>query len=245
MDYNEREVLLHEYEQVLLGNKTAVSSYYFKFGENPAETYALMIIKFAVESYLGWDPFTFRDFYSKEISEQLKLEPLMKYIEYPPELDKTVDYFYLSAMIYPEVISFSPDTLILKTYKNILEGKLKKFPKEYLAGSRGMMRAGICLQYMLNNFLSFSTTKDIYEFFSKPEGLKKLKEYRLAPICAEMFDYPIDYLHESLPEDQKDEFYYHYYKFRMINSNFVHKQYKDKCRQIKSEKENLKEMIED
>lgn len=230
MDYNELTVLYHEYEQVLLGNKSSISTYYFKFGENPAQTYALGIIKFAVENYLKWDPFTFRDFYSKEISIQLKLEPLMKYIEFPPELDKTVDYYYLSAMIYPDIISFTPDTLILKTYKNILDGKLKKFPKEYLSGSRGMMRAGICLQYMLNNFMSFSTTKDIYEFFSKPDGIKALKEYRLAPICAEMFDYPIDYIHESLPESQKDEFYYHYYKFKMINSNYVHKLYKTKSK---------------
>ena len=217
MEYDESMILNYEYEQVLLGNKTSVTNYYFKFGESSPQHYALGIIKFAVENYLRWDPITFRDYFTKEVSEKLKLEPFMKYIEFPPELNKSQDYYYLAHLIYPNKVEFSEEALILRTYKDILEGKLKKFPKEYLSGSRGMLRAGICLQYMLNTYFAFPSTQAIYEHFASPDGMKDLKKYRLAPISSEMFNYPIDYVHESLPQDQRDEFWYHYYKFKMLN----------------------------
>ena len=38
----------------------------------------------------------------------------------------------------------------------------------------------------------------MYKFFSTTNGVKALKKYRLYAICTDIFDYPIDFLHESL-----------------------------------------------
>lgn len=211
-------VLLYEYEQILLGNKTGFAPYYFKYGDDTSQNYALYIIKFAVEHYLKWDPWDMKNHYNKEISEKMKLEPLMKYIEYPPELNKETDYYYLSSLLYPNIIRIDIKELVLRTYKNVLDGSLCKFPKEYLSGTKGMMRAGICFQYMLSKYFVFNSIKDMYKFFSEPSGLKALKEYRLSNICNEIYEHSIDYLHESLPKNQQDEYWYHYFRFKVFNN---------------------------
>ena len=151
------------------------------------------------------------------------LFPLMKYINFPPELNKESDYYYLSTLLYPNVIKIDIKQLVLRTYKDVLSGRLCKFPKEYLSGTEGMMRAGICLQYMLNQHYTFPTIKDMYKFFSEPAGSRALKEYRLNNICNEIYECPIDYLHEALPNVQKNEYWYHYYRFRVFNSQQIKK----------------------
>lgn len=218
-----KEVLLFEYEQILLGNKSGFSPYYFKYGNDTSQNYALYVIKFAVENYLGWDPEDMKNHFTKEVAIQMKLEPLMKYIEFPPELDKETDYYYLATFLYPNIIRIDIKELVLRTYKNVLSGKLCKFPKEYLSGTQGMMRAGICLQYMLNQNYTFHTIQDMYKFFSEPAGSRALKEFRLNNICNEIYEHPIDYLHESLPNAQKDEFWYHYYRFKVFNNQQIKK----------------------
>lgn len=222
-----KELLYYEYEQILIGNKTGFSPYYFKYGDNLSANYVYEIMKFAFEVYLKQSPEDIRDHFNKEISELMKLEPLMKYIDFPEELDKGSDYFYIAALLYPQQIKFNEKELILRTFNRVLNGSLKKFPKEYFAGTRGSMRAGICLQYMLNQHYTFENTQALYKFFAGPNGLKALKEYRLNSICNEMFDTPIDYLHDSLPTAQKDEWWYHYYKFIEYDKKMLKKEAKD------------------
>ena len=57
----------------------------------------------------------------------------------------------------------------------------------------------------------------MYKFFASTNGAKALKKYRLYAICSDIFDYPIVFLHEALAESQKNEFFYHYYKFNTTN----------------------------
>ena len=71
----------------------------------------------------------------------MKLDGLLRYIEFPAELDKHVDLFYIAHLLYPGRIKFDKKELILRTYKEVLDQKLYKFPKEYLSGSMGVIRA--------------------------------------------------------------------------------------------------------
>lgn len=231
----DEQTLFYEYEQILIGNKPSFAPYFFKYGENTSQHYALLIIKFAVEKYLKWDPFDMLNHFTKDIAIQMKLEPLMKYIEFPVEVDKEKDYYVLASMIYPYIIKIDTKELVLRTYKDVLNEKICKFPKEYLSGADGIIRAGICLQYMLNQYFSFKDTRELYSFFIDTKGIKALKEYRLNNISSEMFELPIDYLHESLPDFQKDEFWYHYYKFITMNKLYE-KQERKKEKASKNEK---------
>lgn len=230
----EKQVLLYEYEQILIGNKSGFSPYYFKHGDDTALNYTLYIIKFAVEEYLRWDPFDMKNHFDLKTLKKMKLEPLMRYITFPDELDKEKDLYYLASILYPDVIKIDVKELVLRIYKDVLSGDLCKFPKEYLSGTQGMLRAGICLQYMLNQYYTFQTTKDIYAFFAKPDGMKALKKYRLNNVCNEIYEFPVDFVHESLPDKQKDEFWYHYYRFKALNDKLQKIQ---KRKELKNKKE--------
>ena len=65
------------------------------------------------------------------------------------------------------------------------------------------------------NVVLIPTPFNIEEDYDKL--IKALKKYRLYAICTDIFDYPIDFLHEALSKNQKNEFYYHYYKFNITN----------------------------
>lgn len=234
------ETLFYEYEQILIGNKPSFSPYFFKYGENTSQHYALLIIKFAVEKYLGWDAKDMLNHFTKDIAIQMKLEPLMKYIDFPVEVNRDTDYYVLASMIYPYTIKIDTKELVLRTYKDVLKEKICKFPKEYLSGADGMIRAGICLQYMLNQYFSFNSTKELYQFFTESAGIKALKDYRLNNISSEIFEIPIDYLHESLPDVQKDEFWYHYFRFQaMVKLYEKQERKKEKALKKLQEKEDL------
>lgn len=235
----DRKILYYEYEQVLLGKKTSMPSYYFKYTDDNSENHALCIIRYAVENYLRWTPEQLKNNFTKEIAAQLKLESLIKYVHFPPELDPERDYFYIAYAIYPERLKLDLKTLVLTTYKNVLNGDLAKFPKQYLSGTQGMMRACICFQYMISQYFVFNDVKEMYHFFSTSAASKALKQYRLNNICNEMFEHPIDYLHESLPNVQKDEFWYHYYRFKLFRGMQKKRMKNARLAQKKFEKENF------
>ena len=82
---------------------------------------------------------------------------------------------------------------------------------------------------MLTQIPPFSSTEEMYKYFASSKGPKLLKKFRLNVACVTMFDHPIDFLHEALPENQRDEFWYRYYKFKLSNN--------EQIRELKKKKE--------
>ena len=104
-------------------------------------------------------------------------------------------------------------------YRKIKERKMAiyKFPKNYMSGAIGVLRAGICLQYMISNFMAFHSIAEIYEFFADEErAIWTLKKYKLYTVYRELFESPLEYLHTALPEDKKDYLLYNYYSFKKM-----------------------------
>ena len=209
--------LKFEYDLILLGKKNSFSPYFFDYNKTYNQKMALVVFKYAIEHYLRWTPEEAGAHLSVKVINMMKLDSLLKYIIFPGELDPQIDMFYIAHLLYPSRVKFDNRELILRTYKKILDAKMYKFPKEYLSGSMGIVRACVCFQYMVQQFLPFNNVEEMYKFFSSTNGVKALKKYRLYAICTDIFDYPIDFLHEALSPKQKNEFYYHYYKFNMIN----------------------------
>ena len=209
--------LMFEYELILLGKKNSFSPYFFNYNAEFNEKMALQVFKYAIEGFLKWTPKEAELYLNENIINLMKLDSIVRFIRFPAELDPNKDFFYIVHLLYPNVVKFNSRELILKTYKDVLSGKLYKFPKEYLSGSMGVTRACICFQYMVSQFLPFNNIEEMYKFFSTTNGVKALKKYRLYAICTDIFDYPIDFLHESLSNKQKNEFFYHYYKFNTTN----------------------------
>lgn len=220
--------ILYEYELILLNKKNSFSPYFFNFSPDYSEQMALEVFKYAIEYYLGWSPKEAAIYLDKDVLDMMKLSPILKYIRFPCELDSNRDFFYISHLLYPKIIKFNERELILRTYKEVLNGDLYKFPKEYLSDSMGMTRACICFQYMISQYLQFRSIKEMYDFFSTSEGTKVLKKYRLYAICTDMFEYPLDFLHESLPINQKNDFFYRINRFNLKNKEQLNRMKKNK-----------------
>ncbi|MDR0287529.1 MAG: hypothetical protein LBI03_07500 [Clostridiales bacterium] len=204
---------ISEYEDLLIGNRSSMSTYYFSYNENGNMRLALQIMKYAFDTYLHWPPDQLRDCLTMEVIDRLRLSSIIKYIIFPVELDNTKDLFYIAWKLYPGTVHFSEKDLILRVYKNLLEKKIQKYPKEFFDGRYGSIRAQVCLRFLIEQFLPFSSIEELYKYFSTQKCVKVLRIYKLIAACRDLFDTPVEYLHKSLPKEQQNQFLYRYYDF--------------------------------
>lgn len=204
-----------EYDNILVGNYSGFSDRFFGEYQPRNEKNAVAVIRYALIRYLGWDANTALAKLDEEIIRKMKLYPLMKYIEYPIEFDKSTDYEYLVSLVFPsKKIDLTERTIHI--FKNIIESNAKKFPKNYFLGTDGIVRACLCLRYIIANEIMISDTEDLYVLFASGEGYNLLRKYKLLSACQEIFDTPVDYIHMALPSSEKSEFLYRYYKYKYI-----------------------------
>lgn len=208
------DTLLYEYDNILIGKKNVYSDIYFKKNKANSQKNALAVMRYAFTRYLRWTPEAISEKMTKQIMIKLHLQPLMKYIDYPVEYDKERDYFYLVSLVFGSKLTMRDQTIHI--YEEILSGRRRKYPIDYFLGSDGMVRAGLCLQYVVSNFLYFTSANDMYSFFACEEGYVCLRKYRLLNACRESFDTPVDFLHFALPLSQRNMFFFYYYKFKFL-----------------------------
>lgn len=209
--------LLYEYLKVLTGESAGFSSYILGKKSPTSARNARVICRLAFEIFLRWTPDDVANRLTYDIIKELKLENVITYLGLPDDYFNSGDYTQLAAEIYPGQLSISERTLVINTYKMVLRGKenggMYRFPKKYFDGNIGLKRAYICFQYLLSNYTFFHSTKEKYEFFATPAGTHLINEKGLKLVLRDIFTSPVRYLHESLPEEEKDEYWYHYYNF--------------------------------
>lgn len=205
-----------EYERIYLGMKKNYSSAIFAGGNRETnQKHALTIIKYSFEHFLHWQPEDIKRYVNWKTLEIMKLDTLIKYIEFPGELNPKNDLFYLAHLIYPNQIKYSTYDMIIGIYKKVIEKKLYRFPKDFWDDEKGIDRAKICFRYMVRNYLAFHDIDEMYQFFASDKGRKSLKQYQLLMPCELFYDHPLDYLQDAMPDVQKDEFIYHYLRFQV------------------------------
>ena len=69
-----------------------------------------------------------------------------------------------------------------------------------------------CLNYVITQREDFNNLDELYSTFAGGSGNAFLSKYRLDTAKKYNWEYAIDYLHDSLPEEDKDELLYHYYR---------------------------------
>lgn len=204
-----------EYEDTLVGKRKSVSVYYFSYGESGNMRLALQIMQYAFETYLKWEPLVLRDYLTFEVLDRLKLRFLLKYIVFPPELNSKEDLFYIAWLIYPKTIHYGAKELTLRVYQKLMDKEIQKFPKEFFTGRDGVTRSQICLRYVIEHQLNLSSIKALYEYFSTDACTKMLRKNKLLVVSRDLYDSQVDYLHSSLAEEQRDEFWFRYYDFHL------------------------------
>lgn len=208
-----RNVIL-EYESVLLGQKPSISKYFFNWSNYTNEQLALDIIRYSIKTYLKWNPLQVEVSLTNTVLKSLKLDDVITYINYPPELNNTQQINYLAHLLYPEYIKFDNRNVILQTYKDLQDKKIKRFPKSYFSGVNGSLRARTCFLYMLEQSPAFSSIEEMYQHFASRRGTNTLKAYHLLTTCIELYETPLKFLHMALPTEQKSEYFYQYYKYK-------------------------------
>ena len=202
-----------EYEDMLIGKRQAMPAYYFNYNANGNMKLTLQIMKYAFDTYLQWSPEQLRDCLTYEILERLKLQFLLRHIVFPVELDSAKDLFYIAWKLYPKTVHFNEKDLILRVYKNLLDKKIQKYPKEFFDGRQGDLRAQVCLRYMIEQFLPFNAIDELYDYFASVKCVRVLRQNKLLIACRDLYDTPVEYLHKSLSKEQQNQFLYRFYDF--------------------------------
>lgn len=206
--------IISEYEHVLVGNLPKIPPRLFQNEPAANEQLALTVFKYAIEKLLQWTPKEAYKLFSPDVIETMKLTQLLNYIDFPTELTKN-NTEYIVYLIYPKEVPYDFAKYVIQTYNKVLNGE-RRYPREYMYGNKGLIRASICLQYAIKNNIVFHSVEEMYRFFCSPNGLAFLKEKKLYQLYKSFYKTPLQFLHFSLPDGLKNELYYNYYTF-LIN----------------------------
>lgn len=216
--YLDKAELIREYTETLINKRPHIASFYLNGVAMAQEEVALNIIRYVFENLLHWNPDTALNWFGKEIIKKLKLQPYIKMITFPIELDSKVDYWYIVYKAYPNQIAMDTRSLTLRIYNQIIQKKREKFPNRFFNGLDGQFKAAICLNHAIDKHLSFNNLNEYYAFFASNEGKRFIKDVRLSKVCKEVFSDPLEFAHYALHPDQRNEFLYKFQIFCQENN---------------------------
>ena len=141
----------------------------------------------------------------------MMLDQMVKYIVFPSDVTKD-DTEYILYLLYPKYVDYDIKRYTLRIYEKVMNNE-GRYPKDYMYGYLGMLRAKICLQYAINQNLLFKSADDLYNFFASKDCIKYLKQNKLYQLYVSFYSTPLEYMHDSMPSSVKNEFLFHNYMF--------------------------------
>ena len=206
-----------EYEELLIGNQERLSSSFIGYTTRKQDQLK-DLLKFTFENILRWTPEQVRNKTSIELLQSLKAAKIFSYLDYPNELDKTTDTFYLAKILYPKEIRYSHRDIVLRTYEAVLSKRRNKFPQDFFSDKNGTLNFSICLNYYLatryEGMLRFVNIEEAYDYFAnEKEANSLLTKAKLYNACYDLYESSLDMFHDILITEQKDDFLYMERKF--------------------------------
>lgn len=219
----QKRALILEYEEILTNKRRQFSSYYFTGNAHRDSDIVVELFRYFFVSILCWDTETVEQRLSLDFLKEYKLDKFLRYIIFENEPNKKVRYSKgniafpdiqeLIRLVYGNKYKIDLRMLVTDVYEDILSGNLQKFPKNFFsAATEGRTKACICLQYAINKLHTFCNVEELYRVFSDRNILKLLDEWHLKDTAQLLYSSPIEYLHDALPDVDKDETFYTYYK---------------------------------
>lgn len=209
----EREVLA-DYDQLVIGNLRNIDPYYFADKSRETnQSLALLVIQYAIEKYIKWSPQKMYASITMDIMHQWHLATILRYVDFPADMNKEKYTSYLAHMIYPDIIQCTEADICLAVYRRALDGANKKVPKDFFRGAHAMDYLCYCLRYVIDNFTNFKTLEEAYEFFGTTKCMKFLRTYKLGSCIKEQFEAPIVPFYLLCAHDQQIPILFHYYRF--------------------------------
>lgn len=210
MDY-----LYVDYDNSLIDRTPEIEAYHF-YGAEAAlanEKRALRCIRYALEEILQWDADKSIKQFDRYVIKVMRLEKLLSYISFPPEVPFG-DPRYILSLLYPDKVRMNQQDLIEEVYERVLKGDGKQFPREYFVGGIGFRRFCFCLKYLIENKKTFTTVEEIYEFFNSAAGKKFLYEYRLKVPADQFAISMMDAIYNITKREPHSTLLYHFYCFQ-------------------------------
>lgn len=209
-----------EYEQILLGKRKKYSSR-FK-GENLTQTDIREFADYVFREILGWDPFMVRDFFNEDIMNKLHLTTIFKNIKYPQGVSEK-DSYYIAYFTYPEIFKATSKEIIIRTYESHLRKKQMRNYAGFFVGADGEVNAKVIMQHVIEYYLVPTSMESMYSFFTGSEELDSFMEtYCLKTPMKAFYETPLEYMHNSLDDSQKNELLYRKALFeQMLKEDWV------------------------
>lgn len=208
---------IFEYEEVLMGKR---QKFECSFVGTEREKYIEIgnIWRYAITHLLKWTPEEALVYLTDDIVKELHLDKTLKAIGYEKNGRKCiVDYSFILQHAFPDKIKFDIRKEAIAEYEKIAKiGKWAndnepfKYPKKFFLDCDGIIRANCLLLYVTSLYLSDMTISEQYEFFSDTSKAKRwLKKKCLDSPIKLIYKNPLEYFHDSLPYNQKDEYIYY------------------------------------
>lgn len=213
----ETKFFLQAYEDLYINTyKSTFPKIYFEnMSQKQRQERALQIIRFAIEKYLQWKPSEVKKYLTQAVIQKLKLFQLLKYINFPSEYSKDgMDLTYLAYLLYPHLYKINTKQQCINMYKRICDGEISKFPSEWIDTVNGIKHFALTFQYVLTQMPRFKNVEQLYAFFAGPKAIPTFKKYKIYTFAITLYPNVFTAVHNSLPEDIKSDFLFHYYMFQ-------------------------------
>lgn len=205
-------IAVERYEAMLLGQRRLS----LNGSIQEKEKAACDIIHYAVAELLGWSKEEAEEHLTMKIIRKLKIDKVYKYIRFPNDVDPTKDVDYIAYLAYPDT-PYNYRKQVLRVYRRILNGLDERFPSKIFNGQNGKEKGAILLSEFINNSLIVTSMEDLYEQFADMSLMNN--KFRMAKIYSaakKMYPTPLDYLHYSLPEGERDDFLYAFWQYKSV-----------------------------
>lgn len=208
--------LQYEYDEILLGNKKVFSNVFFTGDKLLDNDIALSIIRYVVECYLHWSPQDTRNLFDSSVIKQYKLKTVYAKVIFPSELDKRTDYFYLAVLLYPNKVNISEEEITIRIFEDVMQGRMKRFPKNFFVGTKGNDKLALCLKHLLEVTSAFDDVTDIYKFINSKDGVRLLIDNKLYKYVIANFVTVNNAITYALPQTQSNELLSNYYNIKEL-----------------------------
>lgn len=183
--------------------------------------FGLALFQYAFETKLNYSQDELFKKIDDKMIEDLCLKSVYDSIDFPVGLNKEIDYSYIIHLIYGN--KYTDYMIDTAEYSRQLKMKKSNARTIYFTGENSERRAKNCLLYAIKNSFLFDTVENLYKFFANEQaGNAFLVRYKLNKAQQKNFATPLDYIHESLGSNQKNNTYYEFYKFQN-NLHNIHK----------------------
>ena len=206
-------IAIERYEKHLLGKKGITLHGTIQEKEKAAKD----IVHYAIAELLEWGPEEASEHLTADIVNELKLKKILRHIHFTIDIDPEKDIDYLACIAYPQY-PYNIRQQILRVYERVQNGEIDRFPKKIFEGTRGREKAAILLSEFISKNMIIESIEQLYEKFADSANMNTmLRKAKMFSAARKLYATPLDYLHNSLPDDMRDDFLYAVWQYASVS----------------------------